>query len=130
VAARALVGDAFRPGESSLETDEPLVADFSPAVIARFQYARAELIGHGFDVTNIVNVPFDDKTYLSYTNGVFEVRGSHRIAYVPAYDIPVLDAAAHATYRKLGWDVVPIHVRGLFPYHGTICCVVNVLTRR
>lgn len=130
VAARAVVGDAFKPGESRVETDEPLVADFSPAMVARFQRARADLVGHGFDVTDIVNVPFDDKTYLSYTNGVFEVRGGHRIAYVPAYGIPALDASAHATYRKLGWEVVPIRVRTLFPYHGTIGCVVNVLARR
>jgi hypothetical protein len=128
-AARTLVGDGFRPGESRVETGEPLVADFSPATIARFEKAKADLVSRGFEVTSIVNVPFDDKTYLSYTNGVFEVRAGRRIAYVPTYDIPVLDEAAHATYRKLGWEVVPIHVRGLFPYHGTIGCVVNVLAR-
>ena len=130
VAARAIVGEGFRPGESSVETGEPLVADFSPTATARFERARAELVAHGFEVTSIVNVPFDDKTYISYTNGVFEVRGGQRIAYVPAYDIPALDASAHETYRKLGWKVVPIHVRSLFAYHGTIGCVVNVLARR
>jgi hypothetical protein len=64
------------------------------------------------------------------TNGVFEVRDGRHIAYVPSYDLPELDTVAHATYRRLGWEVVPIQVRALFPYHGTIGCVVNVVERR
>ena len=129
LAARALVGEGFKPGESSIESGESLIADFSPVMAARFQRTKDELIAHGFEVTSIVNVPFDDKTYFAYTNGVFEVRQGRRIAYVPAYDVPSLDESAHAAYRKLGWQVVPIHVRSLFPYHGTIGCVVNVLGR-
>jgi hypothetical protein len=129
-AAAAIVGEGYRPGELAGDTQEPLVADFSPETVARFELAKHELTTQGFEVTSIVNVPFDDKTYLSYTNGVFEVRGSRHIAYVPTYDVPALDDAAHETYRKLGWAVVPIHVRSLFTYHGTIGCVVNVLERR
>ncbi len=130
VAARAIVGEGFKPGERSLETDEPLTADFSPTMIARFKRAKDDLVAQGFEVTSIVNVPFDDKTYFAYTNGVFEVRGGRRIAYVPVYDVPALDESAHATYRRLGWEVIPIHVRSLFAYHGTIGCVVNVLGRQ
>ena len=130
VAARAIVGEGFKPGERSVETGELLTADFSPTMIARFQRAKDDLVAQGFEVTSIVNVPFDDKTYFAYTNGVFEVRGGRRIAYVPVYDIPALDESAHATYRGLGWEVIPIHVRSLFAYHGTIGCVVNVLERR
>jgi hypothetical protein len=129
VAARAIVGDGYRPGEQSPESNAALTADFSPAMIERFQRARDALVARGFEVTSIVNVPFDDKTYFAYTNGVFEVRGGRQIAYVPAYDVPALDEAAYATYRKLGWQVVPIHVRSLFAHHGTIGCVVNVLAR-
>ncbi len=129
VLARAIVGDGFRPGEKSLETGEPLTADFSPEVIARFDRAKADLAAHGFEVVPIVNVPFDDKTYFAYTNGVFEVRDGRRTAYVPVYDVPALDDSARTTYRKLGWDVIPIHVRSLFTYHGTIGCLVNVLER-
>jgi len=129
-AARAIVGEGFKPGESSLETGEPFTADFSPTMLARFKRAKDDLVARGFEVTSIVNVPFDDKTYFAYTNGVFEVRGGRRIAYVPAYDVPALDESAHATYRRLGWEVIPIHVRGLFAYHGTIGCVVNVLERQ
>lgn len=129
-AAAAIVGEGFQPGDRSVETEELLVADFSSTTQARFERATEELRAQGFEVTRIVNVPFDDKTYLSYTNGVFEVRDGRHLAYVPAYDIPALDQAAHDVYRKLGWEVVPIHVRSLFPFHGTIGCVVNVLARR
>lgn len=129
-AAAAIVGDHYQPGEVAGDPEQPLVADFSPQTVARFERAKKDLVAQGFEVTSIVNVPFDDKTYLSYTNGVFEVRDGRHIAYVPAYDVPALDDAAHEIYRRLGWVVVPIHVRSLFPYHGTIGCVVNVLGRR
>ena len=40
-----------------------------------------------------------------------------------------LDARAHAVYARLGWQVRPVQVRGVYPYHGTIGCLVNVLSR-
>jgi agmatine/peptidylarginine deiminase len=129
-AAERIVGTKFTPGEQANETGTPLVADFSIEMVNRFDRATQELRKHGFAVTPIVNVPFDDKTYFSYTNGVYEVRGGRHIAYVPTYDLPTLDQAAHEVYRKLGWEVVPIHVRSLYAYHGTIGCVVNVLGRK
>jgi hypothetical protein len=129
-AAAAIVGEPWKPGEVAGDTQLPLAADFSPETVARFERAKQQLLAQGFEVTSIVNVPFDDKTYLAYTNGVFEVRDGRRIAYVPAYDVPALDEAAHETYKKLGWEVVPIHVRSLYPFHGTIGCVVNVLERQ
>jgi hypothetical protein len=129
-AARAIVADGYQPGIAADSAQTPLVADFSPEVVQRFERAHAELVKQGFAVTRIVNVPFDDKTYFAYTNGIYEVRGGRHIAYVPAYDVPELDRAAHDTYRRLGWEVIAIHVRSLYAYHGTIGCVVNVLERR
>lgn len=129
-AARAIVGKDFKPGEVAAETGEPLLPDFSPETQARFDRAAMELSQQGFAVTRIANVPFDDKTYFAYTNAVFEVRGRKHIAYVPNYEEPPLDEAANEVYRRLGWQVVPIHVRSLYTYHGTIGCVVNVLERR
>jgi hypothetical protein len=129
-AAAAIVGERWQPGEQGLETQAPLVTDFSSEMVTRFERATRELIAQRFEVTRIVNVPFDDKTYFSYTNGVFEVRAGRPIAYVPSYDVPALDQVAHDTYRKLGWHVVPIHVRSLYTYHGTIGCIVNVLERK
>jgi hypothetical protein len=130
LAGRALVGENWEPGERGVESGKPLVADSSPETVARFERAAKELAAHGFQVTRIPTVAFEDKTYLAYTNGVFEVRDKRRIAYLPSYDVPALDAAAHDIYRKLGWEVIPIRVRGLYPFHGTIGCVVNVLERR
>jgi hypothetical protein len=123
-AARAVVGsDDFCPGPRSAETGKPLCADFSEATQRKFDRAAEELGRRGF------NVPLEPKTYVAYTNGVYETRADHRIAYVPQYDLPALDRVARETYEKLGWDVRPIRVAQIYAYHGTIGCLVNVLAR-
>jgi hypothetical protein len=126
---RRLVGDGFTPSERSPETALPLVADFSEQTIARYERAAADLRAAGFRVVRIPTVPFDDKTYLAYTNGVFETRGGRRIAWVPTFGIPELDRAALAVYASEGWEVRPVPGRAAFPYHGTIGCLVNVVGR-
>jgi hypothetical protein len=128
-AGARIVGDAFVPGETSAETGDPLRADFSPETIARFDRAATELARAGFRVERIPTVPFDDKTYFAYTNGVFETRAGSRIARMPVFDVPALDAAARAVYEKHGYRVVPIRARRMYPQHGTIGCLVNVLAR-
>jgi hypothetical protein len=127
--ARPIVGEGFTPGERSPETSRPLVADFSAQTIARHDRAAADLAAAGFRVVRIPTVPFDDKTYLAYTNGVFEVRGGRRIAWMPVFGIPALDRAAAEVYQGQGWEVRPVPGRAAFPYHGTIGCLVNVLGR-
>jgi hypothetical protein len=126
---RRLVGEGFTPGERSPETGLPLVADFSERTMARYDRAAADLRANGFRVVRIPTVPFDDKTYLAYTNGVFETRGGRRIAWVPTFGIPALDQAALAVYASQGFEVRPVPSRAAFPYHGTIGCLVNVLGR-
>lgn len=126
---RRLVGDGFTPGERSPETSRPLVADFSEAMTARFERAAADLEAAGFRVVRIPTVPFDDKTYLAYTNGVFEIRDGRRIAWVPTFGLAALDRAATEVYAAQGWEVRPVPARTAFPYHGTIGCLVNVLNR-
>jgi len=128
-AAKAMLGEPYLPGDPSGDTGEPLKADFSPEMTARFELAAREMAALGYRVERIPNVPFDHKTYISYTNGVFETRGGKRIAYVPAYGIEAMDKAAQGIYERLGWEVKPIRVRALYPFHGTIGCVVNVLSR-
>ncbi len=127
--ARDLVGEKYEPGESSVETAEPLQADFSTATQARFDFAARELARRGYRVERIPNVPFDAKTYFSYTNGVFETRGERKIAYMPIYGVDALDLAARKTYERLGWEVRPIRVRSVYQAHGTVGCLVNVLAR-
>jgi hypothetical protein len=84
-------------------------------------------------------VPIDDKTYVTYTNGIYETRNGRKIAYVPQYaqidgpgepKVAAMDAAALETYRRLGWEVRPIHVRDAYRFHGTVGCLANVLERR
>jgi len=129
-AARAFVADGWEPGELSPDTGEPLKADFSEETQRRFDRAADELARAGFEVVRIPTVAFDDKTYLAYTNGLYEVRGGRKIAYVPVFGLPALDEAALTVYRRLGWEVREIHSRAAVPFHGTIGCVVNVLSRR
>lgn len=128
-AAVPLVGAAFAPGSSSPETGAPLVADLRPATVQRFARAAADLARAGFRVERVPTVAFDDKTYLAYTNGVFETRGGRRIAWMPVFGVPALDAAARATYERLGWEVRPVRVEHAYPFHGTIGCLANVLAR-
>ncbi len=126
---RRIVGAGYRPGETSPETGEPLDADFSEAMLARYDRSERELARAGFKVVRIPTVPFDDKTYFAYTNGVFETRAGKRMAWVPTFGVPALDQAALGVYRAQGWEVRPIPSRAAFRYHGTIGCLVNPLVR-
>jgi hypothetical protein len=128
-AAEPIVGDGYTPGEVDPDTGEPLRADFSEPTVARFDRAAAALSAAGWMVVRIPEVPFLDKTYMAYTNGVYETRGGARIAWMPTFDLPELDARARAVYEGLGWQVRPVRVRKLYALHGTIGCLVNVLAR-
>jgi len=128
-AGASLVGGAYVPGDVSPETGQLLRADFSPETIARFDRAARDLANAGFRVVRIPTVPFDDKTYFAYTNGVYETRDGQRTAWVPRFDVPALDAAARAVYEGLGFRVVPVSVRAIYTQHGTLGCLVNVVAR-
>ena len=67
-----VVGCDWAPGEEDPDTGDPLRADFSDAMVARFDRAAAELAAAGWRVVRIPEVPFLDKTYMAYTNGVYE----------------------------------------------------------
>jgi hypothetical protein len=127
--AAKIVGERFEPGEVSPETSGKLVADFSAAMQSRFDRAARDLARAGFRVVRIPNVPFDDKTYFAYTNGIYETRDGRRRAWVPKFDVPALDRAAFEVYEKEGFEVIPVGVRKLYPQHGTLGCVVNILSR-
>jgi hypothetical protein len=129
LAARAIVGEPFVPGEIDPDTGDPLRADFSDATVARFERAATELAASGWRVVRIPEVPFLDKTYMAYTNGVYETRAGVRTAWMPTFDLPQLDQRARAIYEALGWHVRTVRARTLYPFHGTIGCLVNVLAR-
>jgi hypothetical protein len=128
-AGARLVGRDFIAEQSSAETGKPLIADFSPATIARFDRAAAELSAAGLRVVRLPTVPFDDKTYLADTNGVYETRAGKRTAWVPRFGVPTVDDAAREIYERLGWHVASVSVRDVYAQHGTIGCLVNVLSR-
>jgi hypothetical protein len=128
-AAKAVLGEGFTPGEVDPDTGAALRADFSEATIARFERAAQDLRKAGWRVFRIPEVPFLEKTYMAYTNGVYETRGGARVAWMPTFDVPELDAQARAVYEALGWEVRAVRARALYPYHGTIGCLVNVLAR-
>ncbi len=127
---RAVVGGEYVPGEVNPDTGEPLRADFSEATVARFDRAAEALGRLGFRVVRVPTIPFDDKTYVAYTNGVYEVRDGKRTAWVPSYGIARLDDEARGVYEVLGWNVSPVRVKRVYAFHGTIGCLVNVLRRR
>jgi hypothetical protein len=128
-AAQAILGGSYTPGESDPDTGEALHADFSDATVARFDRAAADLAAGGWRIVRIPEVPFLDKTYMAYTNGVYETRNGAHVAWMPTFDLPELDTKAQAVYESLGWTVRPVRVRALYPLHGTIGCLVNVLAR-
>jgi N-dimethylarginine dimethylaminohydrolase len=101
-------------------------ADFSPETMSRFKEAAEQLQKAGYKVIRVPTAPFNSKTYISYTNGVFE-KG---VVYMPVYGIPELDQMAQEAYRKQGMVVKPIPVKSVYKLHGTIGCLVNVLDRR
>jgi hypothetical protein len=127
--AKAIIGEGFAPGEVSVESGRPLVADFSAPTQARFDRAARDLGRAGFRVVRIPNVPFEDKTYFAYTNGVFETREGRRSAWVPTFGVDALDRAAFAVFEAEGFGVNPVRVRKVYTQHGTIGCLVNVLSR-
>ena len=100
--ARALLGGDFTPGEADPDTGEPLRADFSDAVIARFDAAADGLAAAGWHVVRIPEVPFLDKTYMAYTNGVYETRGPARVAWMPTFDSAGPRCAGHPGLRDPG----------------------------
>jgi hypothetical protein len=130
-----LVGPGFQPGEKNAATGDLFIADESAETQARFDRAAHDLELAGYKVVRIPTIAFDDKTYFAYTNGIYETRDGKKVAWVPAFaegDDPLvadLDTAARTVYQSLGYEVRPVTVRRLYPSHGTIGCVVNVLSR-
>lgn len=105
-------------------------ADFSKKATEPFHRAAEQLARAGFRVLRVPTVVFAPQVYMSYTNAVFDTRGSKRIVFMPVYDQPTLDHQAIAVYQKANWQVRPIPVRTVYKFRGTIGCLINVLERR
>ena len=104
-------------------------ADFSESATQPFTKAADQLKHAGFQLVKLPTAVLGVKTYISYTNGVFETNGGRRIVYMPWYDEPALDNTARRAYESAGWRVVPIPVRTVYKFRGTIGCLINVVER-
>lgn len=127
-----LVGDAAL-GLALLPDDAPLPrpADRRPATIEAFHRVARALEAQGFDVRRIPLVPLvDGLTYISYNNVLLERRHDGRLhVYLPQAGIAPLDAAGRAVWEEVGAVVHPIDTRSVYPWNGTVRCLVNVLSR-
>lgn len=101
----------------------------SQAATQPFRIAIRELQASGFKVAPTSLAVIQAKTYVTYTNAVFDHRQGKAIVYLPTYGVANLDEAGAKAYRSLGYEVRPIPVRGVFRLYGTTGCLVNVLER-
>lgn len=92
----------------------------------------AEQLGtYSYDVYRLpVLIDPHEDWMVTYNNVLLEERDGRRVVYLPVYEIPLLDQAAEAVYRGLGFDVHPINVSGIFEHGGTVRCIANVIARR
>jgi len=67
---------------------------------------------------------------VTYNNVLMEEREGRRVAYVPRYRIPALDAEAVRIYRGLGFEVRSVDVSQVYRWGGALRCLVNVTERR
>jgi hypothetical protein len=106
-------------------------ADFSPQTQANFESVARVAAGAGYHVIRIpVVAGMDEKTYLSYVNGIIDQRNGHRTIYMPVYHGQYrLNAAATRVWKDLGYHVVPIDVTTAYSHFGTLHCMVNILAK-
>lgn len=122
------VGD-IRAGVALLG-DTPLPLDDIDVEAARFDHAAAELQKQGFKVVRVpALVRAGAGSYVTYTNALFDRRGSQRIIYMPTYALPALDEAGRRFWESQGFEVHPIDVSPIYHLNGSLGCLVNVLAR-
>jgi len=96
----------------------------------RFDAIAAQLTEYGYDVVRLPALADPAEEWMvTYNNILMEERDGQRIVYMPVYDLPILDQAAEAVYRSLGFDVRTIDVSQVFQHGGAVRCLVNVFLR-
>ena len=94
-----------------------------------YDRVEASLRQQGFRVVRIPILhgqPFDDGrrgTILNWNNALLD-RGRMR-AYLPRYQVPVLDGAAAQIWRDAGFTVHPIDARAAIVHGGAVRCLTN-----
>ena len=96
----------------------------------RFDAIAAQLAEYGYDVIRLPALADPGEEWMvTYNNVLMEERDGRRIVYLPTYDLPVLDQAAEAVYRGLGFEIHRIDVSEVFQYGGAVRCLTNVISR-
>jgi N-dimethylarginine dimethylaminohydrolase len=122
-------------GDPSLTTGRVpsglLEGDYAPGIQQQFHDVATQLKALGYRVERIPTVVAPDtKTYLTYVNGLIEARDGVRTVYMPSYrGVEAINQQATDVWKKLGFRVVPVDCTAVFPYFGTLHCLVNVLAR-
>jgi hypothetical protein len=122
------VGD-IRAGVQLLGST-PLALDDVDVEAARFDHAAEQLAKQGFKVVRVPALVLAGAgSYVTYTNALFDRRGSQRIVYLPTYALPALDEAGKRFWEGQGFEVHPIDVSPIYRLNGSLGCLVNVLAR-
>ena len=122
------VGDV-RAG-TALLGDTPFSVDDVEVQAPRFDRAAQILTDKGFHVVRVPALVLPGGgSFVTYTNALFDRRGDQRIVYLPTYELPALDAAAHRFYEGQGFEVHEIDVASIYRLNGSLGCLVNVLAR-
>jgi hypothetical protein len=119
LACDALDGPLRELGTFDPETQKGLAVEYD-RIAARLRAA-------GFAVARVPILHATDEIVVSWNNAVVEERDGRRLAYVPRYGLPDLDAAAHACWRRLGFEVRPVSAERVVVLGGSVRCVTNTL---
>jgi len=107
---------------SELPTDD--------AVLEPFRNVIRLLEEKGFKVMRLpLVVTGKPQVYMTYNNGISEVRGGEKIFYMPTYGVPALDDAAVACYAQCGFRVKRVRVESLYQHTGSLRCLVGIVRR-
>ncbi|MGD1083765.1 MAG: hypothetical protein ABSA47_03330 [Verrucomicrobiota bacterium] len=105
--------------------------DFTAPTQQLFDAVAGQCAAAGYRVERIPVVPArDGRTYLTYVNVLLDRAGDRRIVYLPYYlGAEALNAAARATWEKLGFEVRLVDCTATYRHFGCLHCLVNVLRR-
>lgn len=129
---RVLVGDPSLARSQAREVAAMIEADWSDETQALFDAVAGQCKSEGYRVVRMPVVPgCDGRTWLTWLNVIIDQRPAGRAVYMPVFDgVDTLNEAAAATWRDLGYRVVPVDCTGTYRHFGSLRCLVNVARRR
>ena len=96
--------------------------------VAAYQAIAEDLLAQGLRVERVPALHVrEGEVLLTWTNAVLEEREGLLHAYVPAYGLRILDAEAHAVWKRLGCAVAPVDVATAVLEGGALRCLTNVI---